>query len=170
MHLFLTGPRGAGKSTLLNAVAEAFSGKTGGFRTVQLNTYLPDTYTVHMFLPGRAQAPSQENLLFVCGRKKDDADRFDRLGCQALTQKADLLLMDELGPHEAEAAAFQKAVLTALEGDTPVLGVLQEGEYPFGETIAGHKNVALIRLTEENRQELHRQIPALCAILKGEEP
>ena len=43
------------------------------------------------------------------------AKRFDRLGCAALARGGELLVMDELGPAEARAEAFQWAVKEALE-------------------------------------------------------
>ena len=43
-------------------------------------------------------------------RKTDEhtADTFDRLGCNILSMCSDcsLIVMDELGPHEADAALF----------------------------------------------------------------
>ena len=50
--------------------------------------------------------------------------RFDQLGCQALRQTAGcpLIIMDELGPHEAGAKRFHQMVLDTLDGPVPVFG------------------------------------------------
>ncbi len=169
MHVFLTGPKQVGKSTLLNAILASFSGKLGGFRTVRLHSYLPGHYTVHLFSPHEEPKPTEENLLFVCGKPgADTIDRFERLGCAALRSsvEADLLLMDELGPHETEAAGFQEAVWNAVEGEIPVLGVLQEADSAFLKKIARHPNVFLLHVTEENRDALAERIPEYRNILR----
>ena len=99
--------------------------------------------------------PSAENLLFCCGGA--DMQQFDKLGCGALADTAgcDVLVMDELGPHEEQAAAFRQAVLRALDGDVPIIGVLQQAESAFLRQVAAHPNVRVITVTEENRDALH---------------
>ena len=70
--------------------------------------------------------------------------------------------MDELGPHEARAAVFRRAVLAALDGVVPILGVLQAAPSPFLEEVALHPQVRLIQVTAENRDD-----PALLAALRA---
>ena len=65
-------------------------------------------------------------------------------------------VLDELGPHEEQAAAFRQAVLRALEGDVPVVGVLQQAESAFLRQVASHPNVRVVTVTEENRDALRR--------------
>ena len=148
-HLFLTGRKGVGKSTLICGLLAAERGPLGGFFTVkhQGGIYL---------LPAAGQrAFTPENLLFRCGHGGDPR-RFDDLGCAALADTAGcgLLVMDELGPHETGAVQFQAAVFRTLEGDTPILGVLQQAESDFLHRIARHPQVTVLTVTEENRDAL----------------
>ena len=133
-HLFLTGDKGVGKSTLARCL---LAGHTPcGFRTV-------------------GGVPSAENLLFYCGAYS--CERFDTLGTAALRDRdGDVLLMDELGPAESGAKKFCEAVLAALDGDLPVLGVLQKADTEFLRAVAGHPRVRLVTVTVENRDELCR--------------
>lgn len=87
-------------------------------------------------------------------------ERFCRLGCAALAQHghASYLIMDELGPHEERAAAFQRCVLQALEGDTPVFGVLQRAQSAFLERVRAHPRVHVACVTRENRNALVREL------------
>lgn len=170
MHVFLTGAKGIGKSTLLRKIAAYLPGKQGGFRTVRTGEFLPDGASVHL-LPWQASArPAQENLLFVCGQPDAEVDaRFARLGCAALEGCEDcaLLVMDELGPHEADAVAFREAVLRCVDGDIPVLGVLQAPAERFWPELVSHPKVRLFCLTEENRQ--NEALPLrLAGLLKKE--
>lgn len=157
-HIFLTGDKRVGKSTLIRNFLESFSGKVGGFRTVRTDAVHGD-FSVHLVRPG--EEPSTENQLFLCMRKGDPGTiaRFDALGCAALENAAgcDLMLMDELGPAEAKAEKFKQAVLKALDGDTPIIGVIQKAESEFLETIRSHKNVDVVEVTLENRDILAKR-------------
>lgn len=164
-HIFLTGPKQVGKTTLLRAALADFPGSVGGFCTLRTRAYLGDAWSVHLLRPGCGEAPGPQNLLFVCGAADGEtASRFDRLGTAALAEGAgrDVLLMDELGPHEARAAVFRQAVLAALDGVVPILGVLQAAPSPFLEEVARHPQVRLIQVTAENRDD-----PALLAALRA---
>lgn len=151
-HLFFTGRRGVGKSTLVRAAIEGR--RIGGFFTKWVEGVL-ERPSVHLLRAGTADVPSAENLLFCCGGSAD-IQRFEQLGCGALADTAgcDVLVMDELGPHEAQAAAFQQAVLRALDGAVPIIGVLQQAESAFLDRVAAHPGVRLITVTEENRDAL----------------
>ena len=154
-HLFLTGPKHIGKSTVIDKLMASVSLTVGGFRTVHIDTILHDRFSVHMLRPD--EKPAEENLLFICGEPSaETATRFDTLGCAALAQSvnAELILMDELGFLEAEAYRFQNAVLSALDGDIPILGVLQRTDSPFLRQVAAHKNATVIEVTLENRDTL----------------
>ena len=141
-----------GKSTLVRAAIEGK--RVGGFFTKRVEGLL-ERPSVHLLRAGTADVPSAENLLFCCGGSAD-IQRFEQLGCGALVEAGDcdVLVMDELGPHEARAAAFQQAVLRALDGAVPIIGVLQQAESAFLRQIAAHPNVRVITVTEENRDEL----------------
>ena len=151
-HLFFTGRKGVGKSTLVRTVIEGK--RVGGFFTKRVEGLL-ERPSVHLLRAGTADVPSAENLLFCCGGA--DMQRFEQLGCGALADTAgcDVLVMDELGPHEEQAAAFRQAVLRALDGDAPVIGVLQQAESAFLRQVAAHPNIRVITVTEENRDALH---------------
>lgn len=158
-HIFLTGKKQVGKTTFLKKVLQSWNGTLGGFFTVRTDLFLKDAYSVHLF-PAEAMrtglCPTGENLLFVCGKPgQDTAEKFDRLGCEALEagKGATLYIMDELGPHEGQAQSFRRAVLQTLSGNTPVLGVLQEAESDFLDQIKEHPNVRVIRITEDNRED-----------------
>lgn len=151
-HLFFTGRKGVGKSTLVRAAIEGK--RVGGFFTKRVEGLL-ERPSVHLLRAGAADVPSAENLLFCCGGA--DMQQFDKLGCGALADTAgyEMLVMDELGPHEEQAAAFRQAVLRALDGDVPIIGVLQQAESAFLRQVAAHPNVRVITVTEENRDALH---------------
>ena len=154
-HLFLTGRKGVGKSTLLRALLEGK--RLGGFFTLRVEGVF-DRPSIHLLRAASAERPAPENLVCFCGEQRPE--RFDLLGVAALADTADcdIIVMDELGPSEAAAQGFQTAVLAALEGDTPVYGVLQQADSEFLRRVAAHPRVRVVTVTEENRDALRRQL------------
>ena len=152
-HLFLTGPKGVGKSTLIHGLLAEESGPLGGFFTVKHEG------GIYLLPAAGERAFTPENFLFRCGHGGDPA-RFDDLGCAALADTAGcrLLVMDELGPHEAEAKRFQAAVFRTLDGALPILGVLQQAESEFLHRIAHHPRVTVLTVSVENRDALAAEL------------
>jgi nucleoside-triphosphatase THEP1 len=149
-HLFLTGEKGVGKSTLIRHLVG--TRKPTGFWTVRIVG--ENGASLHLLQPG--ELPAEENLLCACppAANGETAVRFDRLGCAALCSAGEVIVMDELGRAEQGAEAFRTAVLQALEGDTPVLGVLQKGTFTHWDAVIHHPKVRFIEVTAENRDAL----------------
>lgn len=154
-HLFLTGEKRVGKSTAIRTALADFDGLLGGFRTMR--TILEDgRISVHL-LTSENDVPSGKNRIFFRGDAPAlSVKRFDALGCAALEPRPDvrLILLDELGPNEQQAYAFQQAVFRVLNGEIPVLGVLQQADVPFLRSVADHPRVSLLTVTEENRDKI----------------
>ena len=148
-HLFLTGEKGVGKSTLIDYL---LAGCTPcGFRTRRVEGVLSRP-SVHL-LTVTDTTPTADNLLFYCGAYSPE--RFDTLGVAALeNHSGDVLLMDELGPAESGAEKFTAAVLAALDGELPILGVLQQADTPFLRAVARHPRVRLVTVNPQNRAAL----------------
>ena len=159
-HLFLTGPKRIGKSTALGKLLEGRDAVLGGFRTKRIRTEAGAD--IYMLPPTGEGGFTEENILFrrADGQLVLDPADFDRLGCAMLARSAgaDLLLMDELGPTEADARGFQQAVRRALDGEIPVYGILQQADSPFLAEIAARDDVCVVTVTEENRNTLPRQL------------
>ena len=161
-HLFLTGDKQVGKSTIIRRLLEGERRLIGGFFTVKTDGVWPGRSSVHLLRAGTREVPSPQNWLFFCDRVCGDTalSRFNLLGCAALAErpKAELVLMDELGPMEARAERFQEAVFQILNGDVPVLGVLQRADSEFLDRVRRHEKVEVIQVTLENRDRLLREL------------
>ena len=147
-HVFFTGEKSVGKTTLVNALLRG-RGRVGGFRTVKSDG------AVYLLRPGEEMC--EENRVFFCGEDADAA-RFDRLGCEALSVPCDCIRMDELGPHEQNAAAFQNAIFHAIDGTVPIVGVIQKSDCDFLRKVKAHPRVHLIEVTRENRDILYETL------------
>ena len=166
-HIFLTGAVQAGKSTVLEKVLSGLNVTFGGFRSgsgserhqADRPLYLWDAADEPIYDPAHqvARITAQERISFPA--------RFDTLGCAALDRAkqagVDLIVMDECGFLERDAAQFQAAVLNTLDGSIPVLGVVRLRSEGWTDAIRTHPNVTLITVTEENRDQLPGQILSL---------
>lgn len=168
-HIFLTGAKQIGKSTLIRKALEKYSGKLGGFLTVRTKKLLKDRYSVHMLHPNGDVEPDESNLLFVCSKADGRiSERFDRLGCNALMKcyDSDLIIMDELGPHEADASMFRSSVLKQLDKNIPIIGVLQAPASKFWNEVIEHPHTRVIEVSEKNRNE-EELLSQILSIIKS---
>ena len=163
-HLFLTGNKQVGKSTLLRKWLSHIDARKSGFYTRKYKSDDGHLY-VHMLAADREDDPRQDNILFDC-RTRDltaASERFNHLGCDLLRPAEDtqLIIMDEIGVMEEKADLFCEAVLRALDGATPVIGVLRKEtlDPPLIHSIKNHPDVQIIEVTKENRDELALSLP-----------
>ncbi len=161
MHIFLTGVSGCGKSTVIDKVCSACSLPVGGFRSGFGSDRERTVRALYLWKAG--ECPQLDEAHTVVRFDNRGAaplpHRFDALGTAALDcPGAGLILMDECGRLERDALLFQAAVLSTLDGDTPVLGVVRHGLPGWTQAIAAHPKVAVIEVSEENRDALPEQL------------
>ena len=167
-HVFLTGDTRLGKTTLLNALLALHPAwRVGGFRTY---LYQNGVYLAPADAPqdkdGLPDAPRDEQSRVGLRGKPPVAfpAAFDALGASLLSPAGkDVLLMDELGFLERDAQRFQCAVLHALDGSAPVLGVLKPLRTPFLDRVRAHPDVRVLAVTRENRDELMQTVLSQAA-------
>lgn len=162
---FLTGAVQTGKSTAIRAFLCANpSLRPGGFLTVSVPA--DAGFDVFIVPPGwTADDLTPESLVGRrMGRRESRPEGFDRRGCELLSRSGyDLILMDELGRMELGAHDFRAAVMAALDGDTPVLGVIKPEHNAFLDGVRAHGGVEVFPLTLENRNEAPAAIAAWYA-------
>lgn len=162
-HLFLTGNVRVGKSTILRALLARAELPAGGFQTF-FGPELPDGGAdVYMIgaMEKRDRLRPENVVAHWISRGKFTAypEAFNRIGAALLkgAESYPFILMDELGFMESQALDFQKAVLSCLNEDIPVLGVVKPLQTPFLERVQNHKNVRLLWTTKENRDRVFQQ-------------
>lgn len=164
IHIFLTGGIQVGKSTMLRRLLAEFPAVPfSGFRTVTGPgpegaigaVYLVPADGETLFLPER-----KVGVRWGYARGMDAFPAvFDEFGTACVEAPGRLILMDEIGCMEREAPRFAEAVLRRLDGETPILGVLQgRADSPLAEAIRKHEKVLLAEVTPENREEVFSQL------------
>jgi len=168
VNIFLTGPVQVGKSTAIKRFLSANPAvRPGGFATKNVpipengearGVYiLPPVWSEADLLPSRLTARLQGGVWTLW------PEVFDREGTALLGAEGpfDLLLMDELGRMELRAERFRAAVLSALDGDVPVLGVIKPESNPFLDAVRAHPRTRVLEVTEENRDGIPGEIERL---------
>ena len=165
-HIVLWGQRGVGKSTLARRLLEDWSGPVRGFVT---RASLPDADGFRSIYLHAADDPTpMEQACNRIGRTNRTEhtmwpEVFDGLGVELLrAEPGSLILMDELGFLEQDAAVFRRQILRCLDGSIPVLAVIKHKTHiPFLQEIRSHPRVQLYQVTEENRDELPAELSPL---------
>ena len=165
-HIVLWGQRGVGKSTLARRLLEDWEGPVRGFIT---RSSPPDADGFRSIYLYAADDPAPvEHTRNRIGRTDRAAhtmwpEVFDGLGVELLrAEPGSLILMDELGFLEQDAAVFRREVLRCLDGSIPVLAVIKHKTHiPFLQQIRAHPRVQLYEVTEENRDDLPAELSPL---------
>ena len=168
-HIFLTGDIQVGKSTILrNVIAAHPEWRVGGYRTVWLEERSPNRNSIHI-VPAAEDVPLTDvNRVGIregvwpdriC---TDFTEVYDTVGAALLKDagESDLILMDEIGQGENEARQFHQAVLSLLDGDTPVMGVVRDKPGVLPDLVRAHPNVQVVVVTVENRDRILEQLLA----------
>lgn len=165
-NIFLTGEIQVGKSTAINRALAAAEPKVEGFRTLGGPWDKDGGSYVHMIPADGTEPIGTGNRIFYRRFNGGEPhfqvfeDVFETRG-PALLQPSpacELLLMDEIGIREAACTRFHDAILQALEGKIPVLGVVQIRPGGFLDEIRNHPSVELITVNVENREQVYQML------------
>ena len=70
----------------------------------------------------------------------------------------DMLDDIEAWTREGMSEAFRTRVFEVLESDLPVFGVVRDMEIAFLDAVRNHPKTEVIRITEENREEMYHTV------------
>ncbi len=98
---------------------------------------------------------------------KIEAEVFDNLGVELLSQAGELVVIDELGRFELEAHKFKKEVFALLASEKIVIGVIKAESNPFLDKIRGRDDLNIYQLAESNQAKSAEIFNKLLADLKN---
>lgn len=157
-HL-ITGLPGVGKTSLILSLLDTLPGTKGGFYTREIREGGRRVGFQVADLEGREgvlahirhRGPPQ------VGRYGVDLQTFEDVGVEAVTralERADLIVIDEIGKMELYSRRFQSILVEVLKGPRPLLGTIMLKAHPVADRIKAHPGVRLQQLTPTNRQEV----------------
>lgn len=183
-HIFLTGSVQIGKSTLIRSVIEAYPNKNiGGFFTRWIDKGNINGAGLYIFPCDKKTIPllwgdnpkinssdlssyiTDENLIATFDpsnykKKIIYKDVFDTVGKKYIksSKNSDLIIVDEIGIMEDKSYVFKDEVLSLLEGDTPILGVVRNKSGVLTNAVKNHADVEIIEVTRDNREKLKKEL------------
>lgn len=158
--IFLTGERNVGKTTAITRFVNKSGLSPLGFNTVAGGSIEDSGVDYVYIIPYGNELDSTVKPVAKRDINKHGVTKypeiFDSVGVEILTdsRNADLIIMDELGFMESESKMFQDAVLSCLDLDVSVLGVIKPMAIEFLDAIRAHESVEVIEVTVENREEI----------------
>jgi len=153
--LFLTGPSGSGKTTSLIQVLSSIQGDIGGFMVQRIRS--GGQVIGYSMVPAKDmdqvwanQSEPPTNCFLTMGNTGlcFHPDRFAE-SFQQLTQKGDLIVLDEIGGIELQLPQIRLRILELLKSDTPLLAVWKSRENLLHVIQHGKVSSALLPLHQE---------------------
>lgn len=171
-HIVLQGEKGAGKSTLIRRLADEMQCTLGGYLSKAMINKEKGYREICIIPASRIFASDDPDTaarthgklcaITMNGVKEVYPEVFDTYGTKLIhsAREKQLIIMDEIGFLEEKAELFKKAVLSAFDGNVPVIAAIKAGHISsvFLETVRSHKNVRLIEVNETNRDEVYEQL------------
>ena len=164
-HLFFTGDKQVGKSTLLNRLISHWGLRTAGLRTrrFHIDGQLKG-HCLESLLPDWPEELNRIPCVIRINEKRcvGVIPAYEQVGAAMLEASrqrgAQLIVLDELGNTERTAEAFIAQIQACLDGPIPVVGVLQQCDFPLKEHILSRPDTRVITVTPENREALIEEL------------
>ena len=156
-NIFITGSIHIGKTTILNKVIDRVPNlKIGGFRTVPIYGDNKKKGFIFESIKGTGKIFAHvdlntENRFDVY---QFDYEIFEQVGVSSLNKalaKSDLVLMDEIGMMEQQAAKFRQMIIKCLNSSKFVLGAFQQRASWFSELLKDRDDTEIFFVNELNR-------------------
>lgn len=164
-HLFLTGENQVGKTTLLNRLLAYWDLTVAGYRTQPFQ--VGGMVKGHCLVSLLPNWPDQKNhvpcIIRVDGQRRVGVPlAFDQTGADILESSrksgAQMILMDQLGALERSAYLFLNQVRLSLDGPVPVVGILQQEDFPLKQEIMARPDTRVVTVTKQNRDALYWEL------------
>jgi nucleoside-triphosphatase len=163
-RLFLTGDPGSGKTTVIRKVCDSLSAqdrKVGGMVSLEIREggvrvgfQVEDIATHNVCVLAHVNRTSGPKI----GRYRVNLSDLSRVGAAAIASaidKADIIVVDEIGPMELCSSSFIEAVRRALESRKDVLGTIHKhASDPLVRSIKSNPEYQIIEINHANRDGL----------------
>lgn len=155
-NIFLTGDVGVGKSTLLEKALESVDCKLGGFYTDRFDINEDTVFVMKSYKDPDLAMPFAKIIRPDIKRiVNEDIFRYNLVRLLKEDIKdSHMIILDELGFMEEDIQEFKSQVFSLLDCPIPVFGVLKKHDSPFLNTIRNRKDVEVIEVNLDNRDEL----------------
>lgn len=162
-NIFITGKPASGKTTLIMEIIKELNLDAGGFYTLEIREKgIREGFKITT-LDGEEGILAHIDIKspYVVGKYKVNIRDLEEIGVKSISdalKENKTVIVDEIGLMEMKSEKFKKAVLTALNSKSKVLGTIRLGSHPFSDKIKARKDTKIFHLTRENREEIKKEI------------
>ena len=165
-HIMLEGSRHVGKTTLIQNLLAGMNVPLYGYFTKSIPADEPGFHDIYIHpadQPEKDRVYTPENRIGSCNTRihRVNPEIFESVGVRLLRAAGQdgIIVMDELGFMEADSPHFMAEVLRLLGEDAHVIGSIKpRTDIPFLEKIRRSPKVEVIRIDEENRDDVFRTL------------
>ncbi|KPJ85335.1 MAG: hypothetical protein AMS17_14550 [Spirochaetes bacterium DG_61] len=157
-NLLFTGAPGCGKSTLIEKIIKELDRPASGFFTREIREGGRRVGFSITTLDGRNGILAREGLHspYRVGRYGVCIEDIERIAVPSMDteREGEIVVVDEIGKMECMSELFRDTLIAILDSDHPVIGSVALRGNPFIEGIKQRDDVLVVKVTEENREEL----------------
>lgn len=162
-NILITGRPGIGKTTLIKKLIKDLKLDAGGFYTEEIREQgIRKGFKIRS-ISGEEGIFAHVNIdtQYRVSKYGIDIDILNRIGIKAIDDALKnnrIIIIDEIGRMEIYSLEFQKAVIRALDSNKPVLGVIQQRENKFLDSIRSRNDIEIFLLEENKHEEVFQKI------------
>ena len=157
-NVFFTGPPRCGKTTLIEKVVEHLDKPATGFFSREIREKCSRTGFSIETLDGKKGVLAHVNIKdrYRVGKYGVNLKDIDLIAVPSMIPKHEsvTVVVDEVGKMECFSALFRKTLVQILDSDHVVVGSISLKGDRFIKTIKSRRDVKIIYVTHENRNEL----------------
>lgn len=157
-NILVTGPPRCGKSTLIERVVGRIHKPMTGFFTREMRQKGKRVGFSITTLDGKEGVLAHQDTKsrFRVGKYGVNLEHIDQIAVPSMlpTKADEILVIDEVGKMECFSSLFRQTLLNVLDSDNSVIGSIALKGDEFIQKIRERADVLLIRMTENNRNEL----------------
>ena len=157
-NLLVTGPPRCGKSTLIETVVSRIDAHLTGFFTSEIRERGRRTGFKIVTLDGREGVLAHEKIKAKAraGKYRVNLGDLERIAVPSMipSRPDQIVVIDEIGKMECLSSLFRQTLLQTLDSSNRLIGSIALKGGPFIRGIKSRRDVKLIYIIEEDRDEL----------------
>ena len=161
--VLLTGRPGVGKTTIIRDIAEQLGNAAGGFYTAEIRESGRRRGFRIVTLDGKQGILSHVDIKGPprVGKYGVNLKDLEEIGVAALLRAENegaCIVVDEIGKMELSSQPFRNAIVTAVEGDSLVVGTVMKSRNRWADDLKGLPQVTVVEVTKANRDQMAQRV------------
>lgn len=170
--ILLAGRPGVGKTTVIKQVVDMLGGEAGGFYTEEIRQGGRRLGFKIITLEGEEGVLAHVDIkgaprVSKYGVNVRDLEEVGVAALRRAIEERRYVVIDEIGKMELYSQEFREAVVEALESEKVVLGTVMAGPHPWVDTLKVRPQVAVLKVTQGNREGMARRILNMLQASRG---